>query len=185
MKEACRLPRKWLILPLCLLLALLTLTQCTLAREHRERAVLLYVYSASVEFSVPTSMILAVIRTESDFRPDALSAAGARGLMQLLPETFLWLREEKLCEALADDAITDPEVNIRYGTYYLAYLYARFGSWHTALAAYNAGEGRVSQWLESPDISRDGVLVSIPFPETAFYVKKVLAVKTIYEKLYP
>lgn len=156
-----------------LLLFLLLFSGDRLALVMREKRYLPLVYEAAAEFDVPPAMVLAVIRAESSFRPRAVSAAGARGLMQLMPETFLWLCEEKLEEELPPERIDDPNVNIRFGTYYLSYLYDRFQSWPIALAAYNAGEGRVEEWLADPtlDIGRD--IDTIPFPETAAYVKKV------------
>ena len=145
-----------------------------IATKRRERAVLPLVNAASAEFEVPVAMILAVIRTESDFRADALSRAGAMGLMQLMPDTFSWLCEQHLKEAHAPQQIDDPAINIRYGTYYLSYLYQQFGSWRVALAAYNAGEGRVTEWLADPALAKGGTLRRIPFPETAAYVKQTL-----------
>ena len=154
------------------------------ALARRERAVMAHVYTASAEFGVPVAMILAVIRTESDFRPDAVSDAGAKGLMQLMPQTFLWLCEE-LNETQENERITDPWINIRYGTYYLSYLYEKFGSWRVALAAYNAGEGRVTEWLADPTLTSDGTLRRIPYPETAAYVKKTLEYYTDYLEDHP
>ncbi len=139
---------------------------------------------AAEEFEVPVALVMAVIRTESDFRADAVSVAGARGYMQLMPETFDWLREEKLCEPYRDDQIEDPTVNVRFGTYYLAYLLEQFGTWREALAAYNAGEGRVREWLEDPALSRDGTLLEIPFSETETYVEQVLDAYEHYTKKY-
>ena len=129
-------------------------------------------------------MILAVIRTESNFRPNAVSDAGAKGLMQLMPQTFLWLCEE-LQEPHSMEKITDPETNVRFGTYYLSYLYEKFGSWRVALAAYNAGEGRVGEWLADPALTADGTLRRIPYPETAAYVKKTLEYYTDYLEDHP
>lgn len=125
-------------------------------------------------------MVLAVIRTESDFYPEAVSNAGACGLMQLMPETFAFLQKEKFNEELHDGAIFDPETNIRYGVYYLSYLYKRFDSWKIALAAYNAGEGRVADWLRD-----DADLSDIPFPETKRYVRAVLDAYRTYRDIYP
>ncbi len=155
-----------------------------IATKRRERALLPLVNAASAEFDVPAAMILAVIRTESDFRADALSRAGARGLMQLMPQTFAWLCEE-LEEPHAKNEITDPATNIRFGSYYLSYLFEKFGSWRVALAAYNAGEGRVSEWLEDPTLSSGGTLRQIPYPETAAYVKKTLSYYTAYLEHHP
>lgn len=138
------------------------------------------VRAAAAEFDVPLAMILAVIRTESGFDATARSAAGATGLMQLLPDTFSFISNEKLGEQLDKEQLTDPYVNIRYGTYYLAYLMARFGDWRIALAAYNAGEGRVAEWLDE----QDGILSHIPYRETRVYVDKVLRAFAHYEKKY-
>ena len=143
-------------------------------RENRERAVYGTVLTAAASFDVSPAMILAVISTESDFKPDALSPVGAIGLMQLMPDTFAFLRDERLKEDIPDDAIWQRDVNIRYGTYYLSYLFDRFGSWHTALAAYNAGEGRVTDWLADPLLSDGITLFRIPFEETENYVTVTL-----------
>ncbi len=176
---------KWLLLPLCLCVLCLALAQCTLMRARREQDVLPLVRKAAAEFDVPVAMILAVIRTESDFRADAVSDAGAMGLMQLLPSTFSFLCEEKTGEMLPPAKITDPAVNIRYGTYYLAYLFKEFGDWPTTLAAYNAGEGRVREWLRDPELSQNGVLLTIPFPETRAYVRQAMEAYAYYLKKYP
>ena len=142
--------------------------------SHRESAVLPYVSAAAEEFHVPIAMIMAVIRAESNFYANAVSSAGAQGLMQLMPQTFSWLYAEKLQDEMPMSSIMDPNTNIRYGTYYLSYLYGRFGTWRTALAAYNAGEGRVEEWLRDPTLCVGNTLRRIPFPETAAYVEKTL-----------
>lgn len=137
------------------------------------------VRAASEEFDVPEDVIYAVIRTESGFREDACSHAGARGLMQLMPDTYTWIAW-RLGENATEDDICEPEQNIRYGTYLLSYLYGEFGRWETAYAAYNAGASRVEKWLCDPEIAQDGVLVSIPIRETADYVKKVADAREHY-----
>lgn len=153
-------------------------------RENRERAVYGTVLTAAASFDVSPAMILAVISTESDFKPDALSSVGAIGLMQLMPDTFSFLRDERLKEDIPDDAIWQRDVNIRYGTYYLSYLFDRFGSWHTALAAYNAGEGRVADWLKDPLLSDGITLFRIPFEETENYVTVTLEAYRHYLEKY-
>lgn len=168
---------------LCLISLLLCIAFWGYAR--RERAVLPLAQDAAEEFGVPLALVLAVIRTESNFRADAVSTAGARGLMQLLPQTFAFLRDEQLCEPLSDGEIDTPRTNVRYGTYYLSYLKARFGSWPEALAAYNAGEGRVALWLNDPSLAKDGKLQRIPFPETAAYLEKVNSSFEAYSKRFP
>ena len=132
---------------------------------------------------MPTEIVFAVIKTESNFDPNAISSAGAVGLMQIMPSTFLWLNE-LLGEEHPVDALYDPEINIRYGTFFLSYLYRYYQNYQTVFAAYNAGMGRVSEWLESDEYSRDGKLIHIPYAETASYVEKVTRRAEIYRKLY-
>ena len=152
-------------------------------RAKRERSVYTTVLGAAESFGVSPAIVLAVIRTESDFYPRALSPVGAIGLMQILPETFAYLRDEHLKENLSDEALWEPEVNVRYGTYYLSYLFERFHNWPVALAAYNAGPARVEAWLKDPSYSKNGVLTDIPYKETSDYVKKVSFLIKIYEKI--
>ncbi|MBO5939370.1 MAG: lytic transglycosylase domain-containing protein [Clostridia bacterium] len=142
------------------------------------------VKNCSEEYDVPEHLIFSVIKVESDFDPYARSSVGAVGLMQMMPSTFEWLTgEEHLNENLSALRLTDPEVSIRYGTYYLRYLYLKFGNWDTVLAAYNGGEGNVAKWLDDPEYSDgQGNLTYIPFEETRNYVKKVNDAMATYDK---
>ena len=134
---------------------------------------------------IPESLIFAVIKTESSFDPDAVSSDGAVGLMQLLPSTFEDISDNFLFENLPDEMIYDPETNIRYGVFYLSWLYPKYGNWDTVLAAYNAGLTNVNMWLEDPEYSDDGVTLKyIPLAETRAYVSRVRAAKETYERLY-
>ena len=145
-----------------------------------------HVIKYAEDFGVPESIVYAVIKTESDFDRNAVSSADtpAIGLMQLTEETYDWVAT-KLKESPSAFAIYDPETNIRYGVWYLSYLYGRFENWDTAFAAYNAGPGNVSKWLKDPEYSDDGeTLKYIPFKETRNYVKKVNDAKAEYESLY-
>ncbi|MBQ7836822.1 MAG: lytic transglycosylase domain-containing protein [Clostridia bacterium] len=143
-----------------------------------------YVEEYSYEYSVPPHIVYAVIKTESDFKSGAVSDAGAVGLMQMMPDTFTWLTT-KTKDNHDKGMLYDPETNIEYGTYYLSYLYRKYGSWETVYAAYNAGEGNVDKWL-GDKLSESGAkkLDDIPFEETANYVKKVNKAAEIYERLY-
>lgn len=139
----------------------------------------------ATEYSIPKSIVFAVIKCESDFNPAAVSSAGAIGLMQMMPDTYEWL-----CKKTGDLCIPamlyDPETNIRYGTYLLSFLYTRYGNWDTALAAYNAGLGNVDQWLEDPAYAgENGTLKEIPYKETRNYIKRVNEARRLYESLYP
>ena len=166
------------------MLLLCTVFQSTdaLSRKARERRYAKMVSDTAQCYGVPPALVLAVIRTESDFQKDALSPVGAIGLMQLMPETFLFLTREKLDEDLSPDTAWDPEVNVRYGTYYLSYLLSRFPHLETALAAYNAGEGNVESWLREQNAD-DGILRQIPFAETKQYVAKTMKFYEHYQKM--
>lgn len=144
----------------------------------------LYVSEYAESFGVPEAVIYAVIKTESDFDQNAVSSAPAFGLMQLTEETFEWV-SGKLKESPSAFDIYEPSTNIRYGVWYLSYLYGKFGSWDVAFAAYNAGPGNVQDWLEDSEYSSDGeTLDYIPFKETRNYVEKVNRAIKIYEELY-
>ena len=150
-------------------------------REYRET-----VEYYAEQYSIPDDVIYAIIKCESSFRPDAVSHAGAVGLMQLVPSTYEWL-----CtltgDAYDEAALRDPETSIRYGTYLLSILYREYGNWDTVYAAYNAGMGNANKWLASEEYTdENGVLIAtkIPFAETRNYVKKVSAARAVYERLY-
>ena len=115
---------------------------------------------------------------------EAVSAAKAKGLMQLTLPTFQWL-QSKTGETLEGDALFDKEVNVRYGTLFLRLLKEEFGTTLEILAAYHAGRGQVNRWLKDPGVSQDGkTLDSIPIPETAHSVKKVTNAMHRYQNLY-
>lgn len=143
-----------------------------------------YVELYAAEYGVPEAVVYAVIKTESNFNRTAISSAGAHGLMQLTEETYEWV-SSKLKEKPSAFDIYDPATNIRYGVWYLSYLYGRFESWDVAFAAYNAGPGNVSNWLDDSEYSSDGeTLDYIPFKETRNYVEKVNKAIGVYERLY-
>jgi soluble lytic murein transglycosylase len=175
-----------LLVFLCLALLALFLAQSTVnaRRERREKMYVQTAMLAAAKFKIPFPLVVAVIRTESDFCPNAVSKAGACGLMQLMPQTFSFLQESVFDEQLPSDAIFDPDVNISYGTYYLSYLFEKFGNWFTALAAYNAGEGRVGEWLTDAELAPGGRLKNIPFAETAEYVQSTLEHYGTYREKY-
>ena len=132
------------------------------------------------------ALIAGVIYTESRFR-DQTSHAGAKGLMQLLPSTAHDIARKSGGTAFIEGDLANPQVNISYGSFYLRYLLQRYGGNEVlAIAAYNAGEGRVDQWIfdarhkgEAFDRARH-----IPFPETRHYVQQVLDVRARYREEY-
>jgi soluble lytic murein transglycosylase len=143
-----------------------------------------YVEQYAGQYGVPEAVVYAVIKTESSFSSGAVSDAGAVGLMQIMPDTFNWLMTMTK-ESLEEGMLYDPATNIKYGTYYLSYLYLRYNSWDEVFAAYNAGHGNVDEWLEDEQYTdKDGKLSRIPFEETKNYVKKVNNAIDVYKRLY-
>ena len=144
-----------------------------------------YVTIYAEKYGVPETLVYAVIRTESDFESGAVSGAGAVGLMQLMPSTFKWLTDDILFEHMEVGMLYDPETNIRYGTFYLSYLYDRYADWDLVIAAYNGGPGNVDKWLEDDSYSDgEGGLKKIPFKETRQFHRRVNRAWDKYEKLY-
>lgn len=129
--------------------------------------------------------VYSIICAESSFDNEAESSVGAKGLMQMMPETAKWLKEKYKLEVDPND-LFDPETNILLGCQYLKYLNERFdGDMNLVLAAYNGGEGNVRKWLKSTVYSPDGkTLTNIPYKETANYVKKVSTYYDLYKKVY-
>ena len=144
-----------------------------------------YVKENSEKYNVEKELILAVIKSESNFRQDAESNVGAIGLMQVMPETFDWLQTHHLMPHLDVGHLKDPKTNIKYGTYLLSILKKRYNSIVEVICAYNAGIGTVDKWLKNSHYSCDGkVLKKIPYPDTAMYVKNVLECRRMYKFLY-
>jgi soluble lytic murein transglycosylase-like protein len=130
-------------------------------------------------YKVDRALIYAIIRAESAFDPGALSHAGARGLMQVMPATAVYIASRAALEVPRKDELFEPETSIRFGQAYLAHLLQRppiDGNLILLAAAYNAGPGNVARWRERPGIAHDPLLFleAIPIRETRDYVKKVL-----------
>ncbi len=143
-----------------------------------------FVETYTEQYGLEKSFVLAVIKCESGFDPNAVSRVGARGLMQLMPETFRWL-QSKTSESLSDDALFDPETSVRYGCLLFSVLLRQFPDPHTAVCAYHAGMGNVENWLRDPKYSADGkTLKTVPFPTTRQYAERVLRTQKIYALLY-
>lgn len=146
-----------------------------------------YVNEYSTMYGVDEAFVYAVIRTESGFRAEVESSAGAMGLMQIMPDTFEYLQSlESDTESYPESELLNPEINIKYGTYYLYVLLQHYnGDENLAAAAYNAGLSNVDSWLADNRYSSDGItLSSIPYSETQQYVQRVENTKRVYESLY-
>ena len=128
-------------------------------------------------YDLPPTLLAAVIYTESKFDADARSGAGAVGLMQLLPETAKGIAVRTGGHRFVVSDLVDPEINVRYGSWYLRNLLNRYDDdVRTALAAYHAGQGNVDEWRSKG--------VGIQFPETRAYVEKVLDAQRVYADAY-
>ncbi len=141
------------------------------------------VSDAAKEYGLDRWLVYAVIKVESDFVPDAESHAGAIGLMQIMPVTGEWIAWRK-DESYRQERLTEPAYNVDMGCYLLSYLLEYYdNNLDYAVAAYNAGSGRVDEWLENPEYF-DGTILEIPYPETANYVAKVKYAYEKYKDLY-
>ncbi|MEA2361517.1 MAG: soluble lytic murein transglycosylase [Thermoleophilaceae bacterium] len=131
------------------------------------------------------ALIAAVIYEESRFR-DQTSHAGARGLMQITPETAAFIARRSGGIRFQQADLATPQINIAYGAWYLRYLIDHYeGNETLAVAAYNAGQTNVDRWVEragGPD--RFDSARHIPFPETRAYVKNVLERRGQYRDHY-
>ena len=121
-------------------------------------------------YDLDSALIAAVIYQESKFEVDARSDAGAIGLMQLQPETAKGIALRTGGSRFRVEDLYDPELNVRYGAWYLRHLLDKYGSEARALAAYNGGQGNVDR--------------GVVYPETRHYVERVLELRSIYREAY-
>ena len=143
-----------------------------------------YVEVYASENNLPPAFVYAVIKCESGFDENAVSNVGATGLMQIMPDTFNWIKSKTGYTEDYSQAI-EPETNIKFGCFLYGYLLKKYSRPEEALAAYHAGVGNTDKWLKDERYSSDGkTLHTIPFPTTSKYVKKVILTENIYEKLY-
>ena len=141
-----------------------------------------YVSEYSKQYNVDELLIYSIIKAESNFDENAKSTANAIGLMQLMDKTATELSNEI---NNTNTNLYEPEINIQLGTYYFSILLEKYNNIGLALAAYNAGMGRVDKWIEEKTIKADGSdLENIPFKETNLYVRKILNSYKIYKELY-
>jgi len=138
------------------------------------------------ESKIDSCLVFAIMRAESKYQTGAQSSAGAKGLMQIMPETAAWIASKHGITDFKIEQLHDPEVNIQFACWYLADLEQEFnGETPVVIAAYNAGRGTVSKWLEQDvwDGSSKN-LDQIPFTETREYVTNVLKNYEAYQAIY-
>ncbi|MBR3456717.1 MAG: lytic transglycosylase domain-containing protein [Selenomonadaceae bacterium] len=138
------------------------------------------------EYEVDSDLVIAVIKTESNFKEKAKSHRGAVGLMQIMPDTAKWIAKQLGDKDYSVKKLHEPETNIRYGIWYLSELQKEFD--HNpvlVLAAYNAGRGNVKSWMKKNHWDMDFEDIDeIPFGETREYVRRVLKNREKYRELY-
>jgi soluble lytic murein transglycosylase len=130
----------------------------------------------SRNYRLDPALLAAVIYQESKFKANARSTSGAIGLMQLLPDTAEGIAVHTGGTQFRVDDLYNPEINVRYGAWYLRHLLQKYGDERTALAAYNAGQDNVDRWRRSG--------LGIQFSETRAYVDRVEELKKIYRDAY-
>ena len=127
-------------------------------------------------YDLDPQLIAAVIYQESKFDADAVSSSGAVGLMQLLPGTAQGIADRTGGHGWQESDLVDPELNVRYGAWYLRHLLDKYGDEKLALAAYNAGQSNDDRWRARG--------VGIQFAETRHYVKRVQELQEVYRRTY-
>ena len=127
-------------------------------------------------YELDAALIAAVIYRESKFDADARSSSGAIGLMQLLPDTAVGIAVNTEGHQFEVSDLYNPEINVRYGSFYLRRLIRKYGDERLALAAYNAGQTNVDEWIAAGG--------EIEFPETREYVEGVLHARDVYARAY-
>ena len=162
-----------------------------LEAEAAERAQHPLYYSELIEenaaiYELDPALVAAVILCESSFDPSAESRVGARGLMQLMPDTADWVAGKVNEPDYSFDKLYTPDVGVRFGSWYLGYLSRRFeGDIKKMVCAYHAGQGNVDAWLRNPEYSADGVTLDvIPTNDTRRYATRVMNAHLVYQKYY-
>lgn len=143
-----------------------------------------YVEKYAEEYEINEYLLYAVMRTESSFDPNAVSSVGARGLTQITEDTFDWLLTKTGDDYTFDDLFI-PEVSIKYSAVFLSILQNEYAITETVLAAYHAGMGNVSSWLQDSRYSSDGQhLEETPISDTNHYISKVMSAMDKYYEIY-
>lgn len=144
-----------------------------------------YVEKYALEYGIDSMLVYAIIKAESNFKPDIKSSSNAMGLMQLMEETAIETAD-KIGIEYTEGCLYDPETNIRLGIKYYSELLEEYdNNYMLALTAYNAGTGNLKKWIEQGIIKPDGSNIEdIPYKETNNYVRKIVRDYNIYKDLY-
>lgn len=188
-------PPQMVILRVCMVLLALLLAAITLLNRGSDTVMNTayprkydeYVTYYAGKYQIDPYILYSIIRTESNFNPQAESNVGARGLMQITEITFDWIKTKIAPdEPLTFDDLYDPEVNIRFGSYFISYCLQQYDDdLATAAAAYHSGLGTVDALLADSQYSQDGkVLDAFPYPQMRRYVQKVTDAYAQYSEIY-
>lgn len=144
------------------------------------------IFKYSEIYDLDPYLVAAIIKVESKFLPGAISAKGARGLMQIMPETGRWAAEQMGLEEFSPGDLFDPETNIKIGTWYLNQLRREFNNdIDLVLAAYNGGRGNVRKWMQKKQLDFGAKNIeNIPFEETKQFVIRVKKTYRNYKRIY-
>lgn len=144
-----------------------------------------YIFEYSKQYNLDPYMVAAIIKTESNYNPNAKSSKNAYGLMQITGSTGICIAESLKIENFDVKKLYEPEYNINIGCWYLRDLKNEFKNMDLVIAAYNGGRGNVKQWLKDSKYSTDSkTLKYIPFKETDQYLKRVNTSYRMYKWLY-
>jgi soluble lytic murein transglycosylase len=144
-----------------------------------------HILASAKEFEIDPFLIAAMIKVESNYRPDVVSPKGAVGLMQVLPDTARQVAGLLRMKGYSVQSLSDPAVNIRLGCAYMRLLLTEFGEDQImALAGYNAGLGHARDWWRQGILKPGGDISQIPFLETRNFVERVLKMTRTYRALY-
>lgn len=142
--------------------------------------------AAAEAYGLDPYLVSAVAKTESGYDPKAVSSAGAVGIMQLMPDTAEWITRLRSWEGVRNPELTNASDSIQLGSCYLSYLLDYFsGDTMLALAAYNAGQGAVSEWVAAVGGAEQFGLSDIRYDETRKFVEKVVHYRAVYARTHP
>lgn len=144
------------------------------------------IFAEAARNNVDPYLVAAIIKAESNFTSEAESRVGARGIMQIMPETGEWAAKKMKLKDFKPEDLYETKTNIKIGCWYLSNLNQEFnGNKILVVAAYNGGLGNVKEWLKNDKWSGEHATVDqIPFEETRLYVKKVLKAYSRYREIY-
>lgn len=144
-----------------------------------------YVEKYSEQYDLDKSLVFAVIKCESNFEPNAVSSANAKGLMQLQDDTYKWVCSKYNDTDINENYLFDAEKNIEAGCRLLRLHLNEFSDINTVLCAYHAGRNITLGWLENPEYSSDAkTLDKVPYEDTKLYIDRVEKTITKYQKIY-